>query len=82
MVILMIISIRMKIKEKGKKQEKWVGSLSQKDPLEVTHSSILDWRISWTERSLEGYSPKGHKRSDMTEVTEHACPRQELIGEK
>ena len=40
----------------------WVWSLGQKDPLEkgkATHSSILAWRIPWTERSLEGYSPRG-----------------------
>ena len=33
-------------------QEPWVPSLSQGDPLEegmVTHSSILAWRIPWTE---------------------------------
>ena len=33
-------------------QETWVQSLSQEDPLEkemATHSSILAWRISWTE---------------------------------
>ena len=32
--------------------ETWVQSLGQKDPLEegmVTHTSILAWRISWTE---------------------------------
>ena len=37
------------------------------DPLEketATHSSILAWRIPWTEqRSLEGYSPWGRKKS-------------------
>ena len=30
----------------------WVRSLGQKDPLEkemVTHSSIVTWRIPWTE---------------------------------
>ena len=35
-------------------QETWVQSLSQEDPLEkgmATHSSILAWRISWTEES-------------------------------
>ena len=35
-------------------QETWVRSLSQKEPLEkemATHSSILAWRISWTEES-------------------------------
>ena len=32
--------------------EMWVRSLSQEEPLEegvTTHSSILAWRISWTE---------------------------------
>ena len=35
-------------------QETWVQSLGQEDPLEketTTHSSILDWEISWTEGS-------------------------------
>ena len=31
----------------------------------ATHSSILAWRITWTEEP--GYSPQGHKESDMTE---------------
>ena len=33
-------------------QEMWVGSLGWEDPLEeeaATHSSILAWRIPWTE---------------------------------
>ena len=33
-------------------QETWVPSLGQEDPLEegvATHSSILVWRIPWTE---------------------------------
>ena len=33
-------------------QESWVQSLDWEDPLEkemATHSSILAWRISWTE---------------------------------
>ena len=33
-------------------QETWVQSLNQEDPLEeemTTHSSILAWRIPWTE---------------------------------
>ena len=33
-------------------QETWVRFLGQEDPLEkgwATHSSILAWRISWTE---------------------------------
>ena len=35
-------------------QEIWVQSLGQEDTLEkemATHSSILAWRISWTEES-------------------------------
>ena len=35
-------------------QETWVRSLSWEEPLEkevATHSSILAWRISWTEET-------------------------------
>ena len=34
-------------------QETWVQSAGQEDPLEkgmATHSSILAWRIPWTEK--------------------------------
>ena len=34
-------------------QETWVQSLGQEDPLEkemATHSSILAWKIPWTEK--------------------------------
>ena len=34
-------------------QETWVESLSWEDPLEegmATHSSVLAWRIPWTEK--------------------------------
>ena len=37
-------------------RETWVGSLGWEDPLEegiATHSSILAWRISWTEEPGE-----------------------------
>ena len=46
-----------------------IGSLSGEDPLEkevATHSSILAWRISWTEEP-GGYSPWGRKALDATE---------------
>ena len=46
-----------------------VRSLGQEDPLEegmATHSSILAGK-SHEQRSLMGYSPWGHKESDMTE---------------
>ena len=51
-------------------QETWVRSLSREDPLEegmAAHSSILPWRISWTEEPGGLYSPWGHKESDMAE---------------
>ena len=49
-------------------QETRVRSLGREDPLEkemAVHSSILAWEIPWTE-DLAGYSPGGHKESDMT----------------
>ena len=51
-------------------QETWVLSLGWEDPLEkgmATHSSILAWRIPWTEEPGGLYSPWGCKESDMTE---------------
>ena len=52
-------------------QETWVRSLGWEDPLEkgmATHSSILSWRISWTEKS-GGPQFMGSQESDMIEVT-------------
>ena len=49
--------------------ETWVRSLGWEDPLEkemATHSSILAWRIPWTEE-LGGLQCMGRKESDMTE---------------
>ena len=46
-----------------------VQSLGQEDPLEkemATHSSTLAWKTPWTEEPV-GYSPWGHKESDLTE---------------
>ena len=45
-----------------------VQSLGQEDPLEesmATHSSVLAWRIPWTEEPGRLQS-LGHKESDMT----------------
>ena len=50
-------------------KETWVRSLGRKDPLEkemATHSSILAWRIPWTEE-LGGLQSMGHRELDMTE---------------
>ena len=38
----------------------------------ATHSSILAWRISWTEEP-GGLQSTGGRESDTTEVTKHAC---------
>ena len=51
----------------------WVQCLGGEDPLEegmATHSSIVAWRILWTEEP-GGLQPKGCKESVMTEGTEH-----------
>ena len=50
-----------------------IQSLDQEDPLEkemATHSSILAWRIPWTEKP-GGLSPWGCKEADMTEQLTH-----------
>ena len=55
-------------------QETQVRYLGQEDPLEkemANHSSILAWRIPWTEEPGELYSPWGHKESDPAEVVAH-----------
>ena len=61
-------------------QETWVQSLGQENPLEkgmATHSSILAWRISWTEEP-GGLSPWVHKESDTTEWLSLWCS---ILGE-
>ena len=54
-------------------QETWIESLGWDDPLEkgmATHSSILAWRIPWTEETgkLQSWD---RKESDMTEPHTH-----------
>ena len=49
--------------------ETWVRSLGREDPLKkrmAAHSSILAWRIPWTEKRGRLKS-MGHQESDMTE---------------
>ena len=56
------------VKNQWAMQETRVRSLGQEDPLEkemATHSSVLAWRIPWTEEP-GGYSPWGHKELDTT----------------
>ena len=52
-------------------KETWVQSLGQEDPLKkemATHSSVLAWRIPWTEEPGGLHSPWGRKGLDMTEL--------------
>ena len=52
--------------------ETQVGSLGWEDPLEkgmATHSSVLAWRIPWTEEPWTGCSPQDGTESDVTEAT-------------
>ena len=57
-------------------QETHVPSLSQEDLLEeevATHSSVLAWKFHG-QSGPAGYSPWGHKESDMTELLNtHIC---------
>ena len=57
------------------KQERWVWSLAQEDALQkrmVTHSSILAWRIPWTEESGRLQS-MGSQEPDMTQWLSLFC---------
>ena len=59
------------VKNLPAKEETRVGPLGREDSLEkerATHSSILAWRIPWTEEP-GGLHPWGHKESGMTEAT-------------
>ena len=52
-----------------------VQALGQEDFLEegvATHSSVLAWRIPWTEEPGRLYSPCGLKKLDTTEAIQHS----------
>ena len=54
-------------------QETWVQSLSREDALEekmTTHSSILAWKIPWTEKP-GGLQSMGSQRVRLNRATEH-----------
>ena len=58
------------VKNLPARQETWVRSLGGEDPLEkgmAIQSSILAWRIPWTEVPV-GYSVLGRKESNMMEL--------------
>ena len=68
-------------------REMWVQSLGWEDPLEegtATHSSILVWRIPWTEEP-DGLQSMGLQRSDTTEATHthsHECTMGQIQYDK
>ena len=64
------------IKNPPANQETWVWSLGQEDPLEkeiATYSSILAWRVLWTEEP-GGLCPWGCKRVGHNLVTKQEQP--------
>ena len=68
--------VALKVRNLPAMPETPVRSLGPEDPLEegiATHSSILAWRIPWTEGS-GGLQSMGHKESDTTEWLTHTQP--------
>ena len=56
-------------------KETWVPSLGWEDPLEkeiATHSSILAWRIPWTEKPGGPQSTGSQRVGHFTLVSQHA----------
>ena len=63
-------------------RETWVRSLGQEDPLEKEWQStpVLLPEKSHGQRSLVGYSPWGHRESDMTERLHFTSPTLIFLG--
>ena len=62
-----------KVKNPPAAQETWVWSLGQEDPLEkgmATHSSVLAWRIIWTE---EPGGLQSMEWQSQTRLSNEAC---------
>ena len=60
---LRVFLVSQMVKNPPAMQETWVQSPSREDPLEkgmATHSSIVAWRIPWTEDSGRPQS-RGHR---------------------
>ena len=65
-----------KVKNLPVVQETWVQSLGWKDPLEegmATHSSILAWRIPWTEKPGRLQSMVSQKSQTRLSDFTHSC---------
>ena len=71
------------VKNLPAKQDTWVQSLRGEDPLEkdmATPSSVLVWRIPWTEEPGP-YSPWGRKESDTTEQLTYTYEKTVILVE-
>jgi len=59
-------------------QETWVSSLGWEDPLEkemATHSTILAWRIPWTEEPSELQSMGLQSKTKLKQLSMHTCSK-------
>ena len=66
-----VVLVIRKPPTKQETQEMWVWSLGWEDPLEeemTAHSSILAWKISWTEEPGGLHSMRLHRVQQNTEV--------------
>ena len=69
LILTWVLLVAQMAKNLPAMQETQVQSLGWEDPMEkgmATHSSILAWRIPWTEQP-GGLQSMGHKESDTTE---------------
>ena len=65
-------------------QETRVQSLDQEDPLEkeiATHSSVLAWRIPWTEDSLVCYLMNASPQPSITKQAQQWGPLHWVEGD-
>ena len=63
-------------------RETLVQPLGWEDPLEkgmATHSSILAWRVPWTEEPGGPHSPRGHKEPNTAEQLTFSLLPHELL---
>ena len=68
---LMSSLVAQLVKNPPAKWETWIRSLGWEDPLEEgmeTHSSVLAWKIPWTEEP-DGLLSMGSQRIDTTEFS-------------
>ena len=82
-VINRIFLVALTVKNLLAMKETWVWSLGWGDPLKkgmATHSSILTWRIPWTEKSGGLHTVHGIAESDVIEWLTHFVVNKDLEG--